>query len=181
MKIPFGLAVFFCSVLVSWGGCKGAPSEAEIERFKAAGRATQIADALTGAKSPLAVRVKAAKALIELAADAHFADALRKLDTQTRGQVSTAIGPELDQLFASKDLARQVLAKDFLGLLILAADRHTAERAGPALVRWLAADFRARTALGKVSGMEILKRIGAPALPALHQMLAAKPAGLDLV
>jgi hypothetical protein len=167
LRIP----AIFLAIAVAAVACRGKVSDSDIERWKKSDSRGQIADALAGRDTPPAVRVHAARALIELAADAHFQGALRKLDKATRALVARELGPELDRLLASPDLARQVLAKDFLGLLIITGDAHTAERAGAAVVGWLAADFRGRTSLGKVSAVEVMKRIGTPALPALHALL----------
>ena len=158
--------------------CKGGPSEQEIDRWKAADARGQIAEALTSPKSKLNIRVKAARALIELAADAHFADAFKKLDTATRAQVSEALAAELEKLLGAGELAKEILGKDFLGLLILAGDEATAKAAGPKLMAWLGVDFARRVAMGRVSGLEIAKRIGVPGLPSL---LAAFRPTADLV
>lgn len=173
-------ALSLCA-LVLFLACRGKASESEVARLKAADKPGVIAEILVNPKTEAAVRLRAARALVELAADAHFADALKKLDAGTREQLARELGPELDKLFASSDLASQVLAKDFLGLLVLAGDRPTAQRAGEGLVRWFVVDFPTRAALGKVSGLEITKVIGSPALPALHSLLAAPTPRLDLL
>jgi HEAT repeat protein len=170
--------VLFGALALVWGACKGKASESDIDRWRASESSSQIAEAMTGRETTMAVRLRAAQALVELAADAHFASALGRLDTNTRTELARELGPDLDRLFASSQLASQVLAKDFLGLLILAGDRHTAERTGPGLVQWLMADLKNRVSLGKVSAVELLKRIGTPALPALH---AAIRPGNDLL
>jgi hypothetical protein len=151
--------------------CRGPVSERDIDRWQKSESVAQIAEALAAQKTRPPVRLRAAQALVELAADAHFSAALAKLDKATRAELARDLGPELDRLFASPDLARQVLAKDFLGVLVLAGDQHTLDRAGQALVQWYAQDFRGRISLGKVSAIELLKRIGTPALPALHTLL----------
>jgi hypothetical protein len=168
---------WLCVSSIAVVACRGV-SESEIEAWKGADKRGQIAQALASPKVTPSVRLKAARALVELAADAHFADALKKLERADREVIATGLGPELDRLLASPDLASQVLAKDFLGLLILAGDAGTAARSGAAIVRWISADLAARTALGKVSGLELLKAIGVPAIPALVAAITPK---LDLV
>jgi HEAT repeat protein len=159
------------ALAVAVGACKGKVSEADVERWKAAERPGQIAEVMGARDIDAPVRLRAAQALVELASDAHFAAALRRLDSATRAALARDLGPELDRLFAAPELAKQVLAKDFLGQLILAGDRYTAERVGPAIVRWLSADFNGRVALGRVSAIVLLKQIGTPALPVLHTQI----------
>lgn len=168
-------ALALCALASS---CKSGPSEQEIERWKAADQRGQIAGALTAPKSALNIRVKAARALIELAADAHFADGLKKLDSGTRAQVSEALTPELDKLLTSGELAKAILGKDFLGLIILAGDEAAAKTSGAKVMAWLGVDFTRRIAMGRVSGLEVAKRIGPPGLPAL---LGAFKPNVDLV
>src|SRR5438046_89454 len=169
---------FTLALLLLAGACRGKVAEADIETWRKAEHVGRIADAMAAQGTAPNVRLRAARALVELAADAQFSEALRKLDSATRAQLAHDLRTELDKLFASTDLASQVLAKDFLGLLILAGDRETAESAGPAVVQWFGADFKNRISLGKVSAVELLKKIGTPALPALHALL--RP-GADLL